>query len=97
MKDHDIVIPDAIRKAKEIKKENPEFNKCLNALAYSFLTKEQIMSLSEEAVEEINSRFAGYVFYKDKYNLTKNYLKRGIKFVKFKDGLKSVVKKKSRN
>ena len=97
MKDHDIVIPNAIRKAKEIKKENPEFNKCLNALAYSFLTKEQIMSLSEEAVEEINSRFAGYVFYKDKYNLTKNYLKRGIKFVKFKDGLKSVVKKKSRN
>lgn len=92
MKDHDIIISNAIQKAKEIKKENPEFNKCLNALAYTVLTKEQIMSLSEDAVDEIDNRCSGYIIYKDKYDLTEKYLKRGIKFVKFKDGIKNKVK-----
>lgn len=93
----DSIISSAIQKAKEIKEVKPEFNKCLNALAYSVLTKEQIMSLSEDAVDEINNRCAAYQFYKNKYDLTENHIKRGIKFVKLKDGVKNIVKNKSRN
>lgn len=93
----DSIISTAIKKVKEIKKEKPDFNYRLNALAYSVLTKEQIMSLSEDAIDEINNRCAAYQFYKNKYDLTENHIKRGIKFVKFKDGIKNMVKKKSRN
>ena len=96
-KNYNIIISNAIQKAKEIKEVKPEFNKCLNALAYSVLTKEQIMSLSEDAVDEINNRCAAYQFYKNKYDLTENHIKRGIKFVKLKDGVKNIVKNKSRN
>lgn len=95
-KNYNIIISNAIQKAKEIKEVKPEFNKCLNALAYSVLTKEQIMSLSEDAVDEINNRCAAYQFYKNKYDLTENHIKRGIKFVKLKDGVKNIVKNKSR-
>ena len=90
--DHNIIISTAIKKIKEIKKVNSDFNCRLNVLVYSLLTKEQIMSLSEEAIDEINNRCAGYAFFKDKYDLSKNYLKRGIKIVKFKDGIKNKVK-----
>ena len=95
--DHYTIVSNAIQKVKEIKKVNPGFNCALNALAYSILTKKQIMSLSKDAVDEINNRCAAYNFYKTEYNLTKNYIKRGIKIAKFKDGIKNKVKKKSRN
>ena len=90
--DHNLIISNAIKKIKEIKKVNSDFNCRLNALVYSLLTKEQIMSLSEDAIDEINNRCAGYGFFKDKYDLTEKYLKRGIKFVKLKDGIKNKVK-----
>ena len=95
--DYKTIISNAIKIAKEIKKVNPDFNYHLNALAYSILTEKQIMSLSEDAVDEINNRCAAYNFYKDKYDLEENFIKRGIKMAKFKDGIKNKVKKKSRN
>lgn len=93
----DSIISTAIQKVKEIKKEKPDFNYRLNALAYSVLTKEQIMSLSEDAVDEINNRCFTYDRFKYRYDLKENYIKRGIKITKLKDGIKNMVKKKSRN
>ena len=87
----------AIKKLKEIKKINPNFNIGLNGFVYNSLSIEQIMSMSDECVDKVNSLCSSYEI----QQLSKHYdmeisekaLKHWIKEAYYKDVVTRNIKK----
>lgn len=87
----------AVNKFKQIKKINPDFNINLDCFAYSALSIDQLMAMTESCAERINIMCSNWKFYhiKNDFNMeiSEKRLKGWIKEAYCKDTIKRNVKK----